>query len=187
MGTLLFVLAIPAYLYIGYFIGHKSIKVWRSRDNQSLAAKLFFPLSAHNEKVGTNDGFVDVELLRGGAGIDLDVYSFVVTALWPVKMLWNTPGILLFSVPGWIRQVIPKISLGWIRGSRLFPIANDDLLALYQKVRVIDQKIQSLLEIRASVMQEIEDQKIQFSATCEAEEDGLNPPEIPPQLTNGRD
>ncbi len=184
MWELLLFLSISAYVYTGLRIGDRAIKSWENEDNDSLAAKTLFPFNANRGSVG-DDGISLIDGLRGEFGDDY-TYRILISIFWPLKMLWNIPGMLMFSGPQLIGQ-----ALGTLVGQRgdksqdHLPDVGDDIPRLFGKLNAIDYEMRDLLVRRGIVMDEIEHQRTELGIVIETEQSLLDPPDIPLQLIGG--
>jgi len=185
VGTLLFLLSIPAYFYAGYYVADKSKRTWEEGDDDSLAARLLFPFNAQRGTVGEGD-FTGIEIARELFEDENNVgYSAMMMMFWPLKVFMNLPGIAMFGGPAVLKQAVMALAARrGVKPRELLPQAGDDIPALYGKVRDIDSEIRELLIKREIVDEEIEHQKTVLSITVETEESLLDAPEIP-QLTDG--
>jgi len=182
--ALLLLLGIPAYFYAGLHIGDKALNSWDNEDNDSLAAKMLFPFNAYRGSVGEVD-FSTIEVLREECPDD-SAYRILMAIFWPLKLAWNIPGMMMFGGPGLVKQAVA--ALAERRGGQpqdYLPSAGDDIPRLYGKVRAIDEEVRDLLLKREIVIDEIDHQRTELTIVVETEEELLDQPEIPPQLTDG--
>jgi len=190
MTALWVFLGIATYLCSGYYIGEKSTQVWRSKDNDSVAAKLLFPFNAHCRKVGEAE-FIGPEVFAEMLDDEGDfMYRAAMVFGWPLKSLFAIPGIAFFSVPGLLGQAVHGVAS--LRGktaaddmNNLLPAASDDVHASFEKARQAENLMRELAEIRRANLDMVEEQRLQFDAAIEAEKTSLLDDADLPQLTDG--
>src|SRR5690242_11479702 len=105
--VILSILAAVAYVHFGYRIADTSLKTWLDADNRSRTSYLLFPVSHAKGCVGEEGrNILSIMDFRGkpwdGDSGGPMLYKLGLTVLWPAKLLFNVPAILLY---GGLRKV----------------------------------------------------------------------------------
>ena len=190
LTALLVVLGIIGYLHVGFHLGDISLKTWLAKDNDSVRSFLLFPVSHHKKRVGERGddslafiGGLDLEDKTkdsfGGSG-----YTFLMTFIWPLKLLFNIPAITLYgAIDGVgaavraIREANAKALAEKMKGDpALLPSVDDDVYALFAKRQEVASRLQQLVERRKAIDEELERRKAEVDAAFEVE--GAVDPEV---------
>ena len=83
------------YLVVGYLIAWQSQKAWFGCDNESWIAFLAFPWTFRRGRVGHFHNWMFAKEKESPRA-----YIIAVTIGWPLKVLWNVPGIVYGLIRG---------------------------------------------------------------------------------------
>ncbi|MFH1047554.1 MAG: hypothetical protein V1738_04590 [Patescibacteria group bacterium] len=89
--VLLAIVGVAAYIYIGVQLARVTVRLIRSGDRQSWTAFLMMPMRCYRE-----DGERLQRLTEHDRQALLLIVAFNVL-LWPLKVLWNIPGWVVFG------------------------------------------------------------------------------------------
>jgi hypothetical protein len=183
MVTVLVLSLIGAFFYgqIGYQTARKSLDVWDKEDNDSPAAFLLFPTCFRRGTVGSagesaiSAVFSSDSLKRSVAEEGRVAYIAVMLFLWPFRLCWNVPAIVLQGAAPVIRYLgNDKSSLmGELRsGSKapvpLPPAPTPEAPALPPASPVED--LRNLLDQRKALDDKIASQQAEIRGALEAEQ-----------------
>lgn len=193
MTVLLWLLGISGYLCAGRYLGAKSYQVWENSDNDSLAAKLLYPHNANAVQGTVGQGFSGIIILQEmfeDYNEGTIAYLAGMPFFWPIKALLFVPGITLFSMPKLFGGMVNKVAE--LRSKRLadtvdslLPAADDDVHIRFEKARQADSLIRELVEIRQANLTAIEEDRMRFEASVEAEKTSWLDVNESPLLTEG--